>query len=99
MASMSALKIDEVINEVHRVHRLAMSRTRLAVQPVLAIYMDYDYYYECGSEIRGGAKANVNEFYFKDTIRGFEVHRVVAGPYTEKTTHPLFRVVDITPGD
>ena len=92
------MKIDEVINEVCCAARRA-SRGRRGVKPVLAIYMDYDYYYECGSEIRGGVSADVNEFCYRGTILGFEVHRVTIGPFTEETTHPPFRVVDITPGD
>ena len=90
------MKIDEVIQAVHCAAREA-NRAHRGVDPVLVIYMDYDYYYECGSELRDEVSGLAHEFYQAGTIAGFAVHRVVAGPYAGKPAHPPFRVVSVTP--
>ena len=95
------MKIDEVIQAVYYAARKANKRHHRGAKPVLAVYMEYDYYCECCHELEREREVSgvVFEFIQAGTIAGFEVHRVVSGSLACKITHPPFRVVDITPGD
>ncbi len=82
------LKIQEVINEVH--NRSCVGPN--GMQPMLCIYMDYEYWSDCMREIKGGVSHAIHEFHNRNVILGYPVYRVVS--YNE-VNHVPFRVVQI----
>lgn len=74
---MGKLKIDEVINEVLRVRHKYMVNNNGKV-PSIHVYMDYQYWVDCKTEVKGAVDACQYEFMSEGTIMGYPVWRVVA---------------------
>lgn len=88
------MRIHEVIDEVRRKSidftYSARNRGRTAD---ISIYMDYEYYSLCMSEIKGEVSSEVCEFHHKGTIYGYPVYRVVGIHNAESSViHPPFKV-------
>ena len=96
-------RINEVIEAVWAKRRQIIIESKSPHAPInIAVYMDYEYYSMCKSEINGEVPASVHEFFDRDTILGFQVYKVykvykVVPMHTRhvEIKHPPFKVVNL----
>lgn len=71
------LKVHEVIDAIYSKRQQIIVKNKDSQYiPKLAVYMDYDFYAECKSEITGGVSQPAFDFYHDDKIAGYPVWRV-----------------------
>lgn len=71
------MKIEEAINAVMEKHYdIKSNHHDPEYEPKIAIYMSYDYWRECASEISGSVSTSVFEFYENNTLMGYPIWRV-----------------------
>lgn len=90
-------RINEVIEAVWAKRRQIITESKSPDDPVnIVVYMDYEYYSMCKSEINGEVPVSVHEFFDRDTILGFQVYKVVPKHTRDgEIKHPPFKVVNL----
>ncbi len=85
--------IEEVVNEVQALrYKIVNESVDGRAEPKISIYMDYEYYKLCMSEISGVVNFNIHKFYERGTILDHNVFLVVGIP--DGVSHPPFKVVE-----
>lgn len=90
----SKLKIYEVFNEVMTKRDEILRRDRTVSDVNFTVYMHYEFYCECMSEISGGVDSRAHEFFFHGTVMGHDVYICTESAIAGKS-HSPFRVFQI----
>ena len=91
------MHIDEVVNAVWaKISKIARETYRSDEDINIVVYMDYEFYVLCKSDIKGEVSQAAYEFSHKDTVIGYPVHKVTHTIRVEgEHKHPPFRVVNL----
>ena len=90
------MKIDEIISAIHDKRKCLIAlNADCNYEPILAVYMNYDYWVECKMEIQGEVSRAIDGFFHDDTIMGYPVWKVSPSFAKEKNKeHVPFMIVN-----
>lgn len=93
------MKIDDVAEELYKkYHQLMGESNKHDFSPKLAIYMDYDFYFECLAEINGNVSGCAMDFMNNGVLMGYPVWMVPPRhDRNGQTNHSDFIIVDLDP--